>query len=162
MILGIDPGRSKTGWALVCQTGELAFSGVFLTSETGLFLKILACPLTEWEKGLRPWICERDISIALSCLDYVALGNGIGNEEVLAFFDQWDLRVVVVDEKNTTLAARKLYWRLHRPAFWQRLMPRSLWIPPRLLDDLAAWEIALRSMSFCVSLSENVLLKKRC
>jgi hypothetical protein len=55
-------------------------------------------------------------------------------------------KIVLVDEKRTTLEARERYWILHRPALWQSCLPRRLRIPPRAVDDLAAWAIALRSL----------------
>ena len=39
LILGLDPGRDKIGFAAVALTKELLFSGVFPAKELGAFLK---------------------------------------------------------------------------------------------------------------------------
>ncbi|MBR0203998.1 MAG: hypothetical protein IJQ56_06520, partial [Synergistaceae bacterium] len=57
-----------------------------------------------------------------------------------------DYEIKVVNEKNTTLEARELYWRLHEPSFLMRLIPKNLRVPDRILDDLAAWAIGLRAL----------------
>ena len=149
MILGIDPGKNKTGWALVCSTGELILSGMFCVCELNVFLEVFEYPVESWKERL--FFCtyeKRPVAFEtrIPALDYVALGNGTGSREVAFHLEPSGLRTLLVDEKGTTLMARKLYWRIHRPAFWQRCLPDSLRVPPRVLDDLAAWAIALRSI----------------
>ena len=149
MILGIDPGKNKTGWALVCSTGELILSGMFCVCELNAFLKVFEYPVENWEERLFFCTYEKqpvELETRVPALDYVALGNGTGSREVAFQLGQSGLKTVLVDEKGTTLVARKLYWRIHRPAFWQMCLPYSLRVPPRVLDDLAAWAIALRSI----------------
>jgi hypothetical protein len=65
------------------------------------------------------------------------------------------LKAICIDEESTTIAARDLYWRFHRPAWWQRCLPCSLWIPPRNVDDFAAWAIVLRSIAGSMSEVDN-------
>jgi hypothetical protein len=151
MILGIDPGRDKTGWALVHRGGELVLSGIVLASEAELFSEIWICPASEWQEALVAWTYERRSSV--SCFDnvpgleYIALGDGTGSHEMARKFCRLNVKLVLVNEKRTTLEARDRYWMLHQPALWQRCLPRRLRIPPRAVDDLAAWVIALRSMA---------------
>jgi len=147
MVLGIDPGRDKTGWAFVSNEGNLVLSGIFSTPEAEFFWKALSHPTDEWEERLAKWTYERRSSVLESGLEYVALGDGIGSHETIMWLVQCNLKTVLVDEEGTTLAARNLYWRLYRPVLWQRCLPRSLWSPPRNVDDLAAWGIALRSLA---------------
>ena len=147
MIVGLDPGRDKTGWALMHPTGKLFFSGIFPSSELDVFLETLKKPSPVWEDGLLCWMCERCFAVAENeTIEYIAVGDGTGGTEFLAQVKKFGMRAFPVDEKGTTLAARELYWRLHRPAWWQRCLPPSLRVPPRVLDDLAAWAIALRSI----------------
>ncbi|MDR2779856.1 MAG: endonuclease, partial [Synergistaceae bacterium] len=54
---------------------------------------------------------------------------------------------VVADERMTTLEARELYWRIHPPRGLSRLIPVSLRVPPRSVDDLAAWAIMRRAVA---------------
>jgi hypothetical protein len=146
MILGVDPGRNKMGWALTTSEGNLILSGVCPVTELDVFLKALSRPAGEWEKELSVWIYERRSFVRETGLRYAALGNGTGSREIASRFAQFDLKTVLIEEKGSTLMARDLYWRFHCPAWWQRCLPRSLWIPPREVDDLAAWSIALRSI----------------
>jgi hypothetical protein len=49
-----------------------------------------------------------------------------------------------VDERETTLRARALYFADHPPRGWRRLIPLGLQLPPRPIDDYAAILIARR------------------
>jgi hypothetical protein len=147
VILGIDPGRSKIGWALATLEGNLILSGTCLIKDLDAFLGVLKRPADKWEKELAGWVCERFLSASDPELDYIALGDGTGSGEIAVRCAQFDLKTVCVGEKGTTIAARDLYWRFHRPAWWQRWLPRSLWVPPRNVDDFAAWAIVLRSVA---------------
>lgn len=44
----------------------------------------------------------------------------------------------LVDESYTTEEARTLYWQLHPPQGWRRLIPLGLRVPSEPLDGLAA------------------------
>jgi hypothetical protein len=113
--------------------------------EFGLVVAALNCPPSQWKKALAPWTLERQALVHETAeLERAALGNGTGSRQVLPYLERLAVRTVLVGEEGTTLAARKLYWRLHRPGWWRRLLPSSLWVPPRPLDDLAAWVIVLR------------------
>ncbi len=147
LIVGIDPGRDKTGWALVRPTGELVLSGIFPSSDLDRFLNVLLMPSAAWKENLSCWICEqRDFPAGNEAVEYVAVGDGTGSAEVISRMKKVGLTMRPVNEKGTTLAARTLYWKLHRPAWWQRCLPRSLRVPLRILDDLAAWAIVLESL----------------
>ncbi|MDR2523612.1 MAG: endonuclease [Synergistaceae bacterium] len=142
MILGVDPGRGKTGWALTDSAGGLALSGICPTPEFGRVVAVLSSPTRQWEEKLAAWTLERRASVtAVKC---AALGDGTGSPQIALLLERLSVKTVLVDEEGTTLTARELYWRLHCPEWWRRLLPRSLWVPPRPVDDLAAWEIALR------------------
>jgi RNase H-fold protein (predicted Holliday junction resolvase) len=151
MILGVDPGRDKTGWALVRGEGALVLSGIAPASGAELFWDVWFRPAGEWEEALAAWTCERRFSVCSSEdaaeLEYIALGDGTGSRETARRLERLNVKVVLVDEKKTTLEARERYWVLHRPALWQICLPRRLRVPPRAVDDLAAWVIALRSIS---------------
>jgi RNase H-fold protein (predicted Holliday junction resolvase) len=159
MILGVDPGRDKTGWALIRREGELALSGIVPASGAELFSEAWSRPVGEWEEALAAWTCERRFSVSRSGdepgLEYIALGDGTGSREMARQLCRLNVEIVLVDEKRTTLEARERYWILHRPALWQRCLPRRLRIPPRAVDDLAAWAIALRSLKNLENLGNN-------
>jgi len=154
MILGIDPGRDKIGWALTNSDRELLLSGICLISEVELFVAALTKEGGSWKDRLSPWVTE-EMGTRLSLpekITLVAVGNGTGSRDAVRLFEGLGIQIIVVDESRTTLEAREFYWSLHRPSLWQRYLPRFLWFPPRSLDDLAAWVIARRSSAeeFCL------------
>ncbi|MDR1979749.1 MAG: endonuclease [Synergistaceae bacterium] len=156
MILGIDPGRDKIGWALATSQGTLILSGICPAPELEAFLGVLKHPADKWEKELAAWACERFFPVAEPRLEYVALGDGTGSGEIASRCAQLDLKIVHVDEEGTTIAARDLYWRFHRPALWQKCLPYSLRVPPRNIDDFAALAIVLRGIARSVVEMENI------
>jgi hypothetical protein len=74
----------------------------------------------------------------------VALGNGTGMRAARAALDRPGRILVVVDEHATSEEGRRLYWRDHPARGWRRWLPPGLRVPPRSLDDYAAYAIALR------------------
>lgn len=48
------------------------------------------------------------------------------------------LRIVMVDERYSSLEARDRYWQLHPPKGWQRLLPQGLRQPREPVDDIVA------------------------
>ena len=149
--VGLDPGRDKVGWAFVGQDRELLMSGIFPAGDRALFwlgLKALAGEAS----ALAPWTLEapspRGEASSIMIMAFV-VGDGTCGGELASSLEAQDFGcpILRVDERGTTLEARTLYWRLHGPSWWQRLLPRTLWVPPRPLDDLAAWAIAMRGMA---------------
>ena len=116
LVLGIDPGRDKCGVAVLNSSGEIKFQQVI---ETEKFQSILA----ELTKNF-------EIEIAI-------LGNGTTSkaaEKILKNF----LPVKIVDEKNTTELARKLYWKKNPPRGWRKFLPTSMQVPPEPVDGIVA------------------------
>lgn len=147
LILGLDPGRDKVGFAATAPTKELLFSGVFPAKELRAFLKEAGrggCLADAFSPWLRECLEERTRRV----LSVVVLGDGTYSDVLMGALKEASLpcKIVCVDERGTTLEARTLYWRLHRPRLWQLLLPRSMRVPPRPLDDLAAWAIAMRGV----------------
>ena len=50
-------------------------------------------------------------------------------------------------KKGRLSEARPLYFRDHPPKGLMRFLPRGLWSPPELIDDYAAYAIALRYLN---------------
>ena len=138
LVLGLDPGRDKTGFAFVNFSGELILSGIFPTSEREKF----------FAGHYQDYVIEGNSSISLSNVKFIALGNGTNSKEFHEYVkSKVTCEIIIVDEKNTTLDARKLYWKIHKPGFFAKLLPENLRVPKRVLDDLAAWEISLRALN---------------
>lgn len=137
MKCGIDPGRFKIGIAF-SEEGELLFSAIIPKKEEDVLLDSLK---NKRYDTLSKWRQEGKIeSLSDKGTDKIFLGDGTSSDELkdrLAGV----MEVELVSEYETTLKARDLYWKLHPPRGLWKLVPTSLRLPPRDIDDLAAWAI---------------------
>mgnify|MGYP001794719512 CR=1 FL=1 len=60
---------------------------------------------------------------------------------------QQPLRVILVDERYSSLEARDRYWQLHPPKGWQRLLPPGMRQPSVPIDDIVAMLLIERYLS---------------
>lgn len=127
-ILAIDPGREKCGLAIVDGLGE------------AIFLAIV--PTTDLAKNI-----EKILNTEL--IEYIALGDGTNNKDILATIKKIvaPMKIVIVDEKNTTYNARELYWQKNPPTGWQKFLPLGLRDITEPIDDYAAWLIGKKSLT---------------
>ena len=139
MNAGIDPGKWKIGAAFE-EDGELLFSAIIPTEKQ----ERLFCAFESGEWSiLNEFLCEGKTEAAAGkLLEKIYIGDGTSSKDFRAAFP---LPHIVADEYGTTLEARKIYWRLHRPAGIMKLIPTSLRTPPRNVDDLAAFAILKRA-----------------
>lgn len=148
MFLGIDPGRCKCGWALVRADGGLCLSGAVPSELPREWAGAFSLPAREMAGALAFWTREcvcPPVGEPEEEISSIILGNGTGSENIeqqLRTFFEFD--ILIRQEKFTTLAARSLYWKLHPPRFLWKIVPTSLRVPPRDVDDLAAWAIVLQ------------------
>lgn len=144
LFLSIDPGRSKFGWALVEDNGQFLCSGIMGLSMLEIFLSKLVkkLPLSLDEIPLEGKL----ETTSRSKIDGVFIGNGTGRELFIEKVERSFPWYRLIDERNSTLEAREIYWTFHPPTGWRRLLPLSLQIPPRAVDDLAAYCIAMRGI----------------
>lgn len=117
--LGIDPGRSKTGLALVTDDGSILALRVAATAAIDDELRAFAGK-------------ERPAQIIM--------GDGTNSkaigEAVARVFPE--VAVHLVGEDHSTEEARALYWRENPPRGWRSLLPLGLLVPPVPLDAYAA------------------------
>ena len=157
MILAFDPGRDKTGFAFVDYDGNLILSGIFESHEREKFFYALLNG-----DSLAGYVTER-MNEALpeniiSNVKFIAVGNGTHSKEFNEYVSsKTRIEIITADERNTTLEARKLYWKIHEPGFFMRLMPESMRVPSRVLDDLAAWSIGIRALKKYRDIKQNRL-----
>lgn len=130
-ILAIDPGTRKAGVAIA----DIDASGVHLRYRAILSLEELLPTLRTLLETYHP--------------DRLLVGGSTGSRRVLSLLSQefpernWE----VVEERDTTLVARELYFRYHPPRGWRRLLPKGLRVPPEPYDDYAALALILRVVS---------------
>lgn len=137
MKCGVDPGRYKIGFALA-DGGQLLFSAIIPKAEEDTLRRALV--LCDWQV-LDRWRLEGSLkNVAGNDPEKIYIGNGTSSGEMFMLLRN-DARVESVDEKGSTLEGRRLYWRLHPPKGLWRLVPLSLRVPPRDIDDLAAWSL---------------------
>jgi len=116
-LAGLDPGRSKCGLVLTDPGRRTIREALVLPPEAA------------WER-LEQW--RRREALAA-----VVIGDGTGS-------GPWRRRlapllpVELVDERGTTLTARRRYWELFPARGWRRLLPPGLRQPPRDFDDVVA------------------------
>ena len=116
--MAIDPGRSKCGLVLSDHNGlELLAAGVL--------------PAPACRAQIHTWAAAQQCHTVL-------LGNGTGSAPWRQWLAPLPLKLLMVPEAGTTLAARRRYWQLEPPCGWRRLLPEGLRLPPRDMDDVVA------------------------
>jgi RNase H-fold protein (predicted Holliday junction resolvase) len=130
MLLGIDPGTRKCGYAVVEALGAPP-------------LALGIAPLDDFRARL-------DTLRATWPIELVAIGHGTNASVVSAAVKDAGLPFVLVDERETTLQARARFFIDHPPRGWRRLMPRGMLLPDRPIDDYAALLIAERYLRLAV------------
>jgi RNase H-fold protein (predicted Holliday junction resolvase) len=127
MILGLDPGTRKCGYALLDDAGSAP-----------LVLGIAA--LAQLPDALAALVAAHPV-------DMVALGRGTNCAQVASILATLGLPHTLVDERETTLRARGRFFADHPPRGWKRLVPRGMLMPDRPVDDYAALLIAERYLT---------------
>ena len=119
LYLGIDPGRSKTGLALVDGAGEIV--KLHIAESQNIDNEIL-----EFIKN--------------SCPVQIVLGNGTNSRNIGESVKRVlpDVLVAVVEEAHSTEEARALYWQENPPKGLKKLIPLGMLVPPVPLDAYAA------------------------
>ena len=156
IVFGLDPGGDKTGFAFVDGEGGLIVSGIFPSGESDDFFRAVMSG-----ESLARFIIEKLSALPDKLSDsikFIAIGDGTHSKACTSQVrNVFTCEVLTVDERNTTLEARGLYWKLHKPNFWMRLIPEGLRVPARVLDDLAAWAIAVRGLKKYRDINQNRL-----
>lgn len=125
-ILGVDPGTRKVGFAVVDGQGQ--------TQDLGI--ELIADFLTRVQGLMGRW-----------AFTAIAVGTGTNARPLGAELGALGIPVIYVDERETTLKARSLYFADHPPKGWRRLIPLGMQVPPRPIDDYAAVLIARRFLT---------------
>ncbi|MGA2758854.1 MAG: pre-16S rRNA-processing nuclease YqgF [Candidatus Cybelea sp.] len=126
LVLGVDPGRSKAGFAVVDPGGGVVARGIEAVED-------LPARLTQVLAG--------------STVDVIALGRGTNGRAVRGLLEGLGIPIYWVDEFETSRAARSLYFVDHPPRGWRRLIPTGLQLPDGPVDDYAAIVIARRFLA---------------
>lgn len=123
-ILAIDPGREKTGIAILKNSDVLEHK--IINSEE----------LVQTIKSL----LEKYI------IKTIIMGNGTSSKKKYDLLKRefMDRDIVLINEYRTTDEARKLYFQENPPKGWKKLIPLGMQVPPVPVDDYAAIVIGRR------------------
>lgn len=127
LILGIDPGSSKSGVALLDKGGNI--------------LRLELILMDNFQSGLRRFLREDKPTVCV-------LGDGTTSSYMQKTLAEIlpATKVVVCDESYSTEEARKLYWELNPPKGWRSVLPRGLLVPPEPVDAYAAVVLGRRRL----------------
>jgi len=118
-IVAIDPGIKKCGYAVVDSN-----------------LSVLQREVISTEKVAK----TLEDSLNIYKIDKIILGNGTNykniEERLKNHFSI--LNIILIEEKFSTLEARKKYFEAHPPRGILKLIPLSLRVPPCHYDDFVA------------------------
>lgn len=127
-VLVVDPGREKTGIAI-------------LSSESTLLMMDIV-PTLSIEKELESLVTM------YPSVQYLICGDGTNHRAVGDIVRDVAVKkgksFSYMNESHTTEEARKRYFEVHRPRGWRRLIPRGMLYPPVPVDDITAWIIGER------------------
>ena len=117
LLAAVDPGRSKCGLVLADADSRTLLAAAILPPEAAQEL------IERWR--------QQGLAAAV-------LGNGTGSAGWRRRLESLGLTVQLVDERGTTLEARRRYWDLEGRRHWRRWLPAGLRLPPRDIDDVVA------------------------
>lgn len=127
-VLAVDPGRDKTGIAILTRTSQLMMMDIVPTDSVMCELESLLRMYT----GVSVLVC----------------GNGTNHKAVGTIVKQVAEEqgkiFTFVNEKYTTEEARCRYFEVHPPTGWRKLVPKGMLYPPVPVDDITAWIIGER------------------
>lgn len=117
-ILAIDPGREKTGIAILKNSDALEHK-IINSEELVQIIKSL----------LEKYIIKT-----------IVMGNGTSSKKKYDLLKREfiDRDIVLINEYRTTDEARKLYFQENPPKGWKKLIPLGMQVPPVPVDDYAA------------------------
>ncbi|MBI5699604.1 resolvase [Candidatus Saganbacteria bacterium] len=115
MILAVDPGREKCGLAVLDRSAKVLEKRICATAK-----------IADEIAGL----------VQKYRIPTLVLGDSTGSRAIARL--DLSVNLVYVTEKNSTLEARRRYFKENPPQGWRRLIPSSLLVPPVPIDDYAA------------------------
>ncbi|HEY9616391.1 MAG TPA: pre-16S rRNA-processing nuclease YqgF [Microcoleaceae cyanobacterium] len=119
VILGFDPGRYKCGLAVVGVDRTLLYHQVVTTGEA---------------------IATIDTLRQRYPISLLVMGDQTTSQEWKRKLSELPdpLRIVLVNERNSSLEARDRYWQMFPPKGLYRLVPQVFRSIPRPVDDIVA------------------------
>ena len=137
--LSIDPGKCKCGLVLVDLYKKKVHQAIVLNTEF----------LPNYVKNLNS---SENIS-------KVIIGNGTTSRQNIEKLDFIRNDLIIVEEKNTTLRAKKRYFEIFPNRGLKSFIPKEIFIMNKNLDALSALIILEDYCNHKFTLSENIDIK---
>ena len=138
-LISIDPGKCKCGLVLVDFLEKKVDQAIVLNTE---FLPIYVKNLNASEN-----------------ISKVIIGNGTTSRQNIEKLDFIRNNLIIVEEKNTTLRAKKRYFEIFPTKGLKSFLPKEIFIMNKNLDDLSALIILEDYCNHKFTLSENIDIK---
>jgi RNase H-fold protein (predicted Holliday junction resolvase) len=133
VILGFDPGRQKCGVAVMGVDRRIYYHQVVASEET---ISTIASLRSQFPISL------------------LVMGDQTSSKtwrQKLEAELSEPMRIITVDERNSSLEARDRYWQMYPPKGLTRLIPEGMRTPPRPIDDIVAILLIERYLGRLVS-----------
>ena len=119
IIIAIDPGTKKCGYAVVDSNLSVLQREVIFTDKIAETI---------------------EDSLNIYNINKIILGNGTNYKKIEERLKKHFsiLKIILIEEKFSTLEARKKYFEAHPPRGIHKLIPLSLRVPPCHYDDFVA------------------------
>ncbi len=138
-LISIDPGKCKCGLVLVDLQKKKVDQAIVLNTEF----------LPNYVKNLNG---SENIS-------KVIIGNGTTSRQNIEKLDFIRNDLIIVEEKNTTLRAKKRYFEIFPTRGLKSFLPKEIFIMNKNLDALSALIILEDHCNHKFTLSENIDIK---
>lgn len=130
IIIGFDPGKLKCGVAVMTTTGQLISHEVVSSQEVLSFFQSL----------------HRQYNFNLLIMGDQTTSKSWKKEITNILPDS--VKVVLVDERYSSLEARDRYWQLYPPTGLTKFIPKGMRQPPRPVDDIVAIVLIERYLNY--------------
>jgi len=138
-LISIDPGKCKCGLVLVDLYKKKVHQAIVLNTEL----------LPNYVKNLHS---SENIS-------KVIIGNGTTSRQNIEKLEFIKKDLIIVEERNTTLRAKKRYFELFPTRGFKTFLPKEIFIMNKNLDALSALIILEDYCNHKFTLSENIDIK---
>ena len=138
-LISIDPGKCKCGLVLVDLNQKKVDQAIVLNTEF----------LSEYIKNLN----------SFGNISKVIIGNGTSSKQIIEKLKFIKKDLIIVEEKNSTLRAKKRYFELFPIRGLKILFPREIFIMNKNLDAVSALIILEDYCNDKFTLSDNIEIK---
>ena len=138
-LISIDPGKCKCGLVLVDLQKKKVDQAIVLNTE---FLPNYVKNLNDSEN-----------------ISKVIIGNGTTSRQNIEKLDFIKNDLIIVEEKNTTLRAKKRYFEIFPTRGLKSFLPKEIFIMNKNLDAVSALIILEDYCNHKFTLSENINIK---